>query len=58
MNGLTTLDTNIADNGGMRMAYEALLEHEKTHGAGQRLPGLTDYSSNQLFFLNMAQVKL
>ncbi|XP_037556025.1 neprilysin-1-like [Dermacentor silvarum] len=58
INGRNTVGENIADNGGMRMAfkaYERLLQDE-CHGQDTRLPGLTDLSGKKLFFIAEAMV--
>uniref|UniRef100_A0A8P4K8T2 Neprilysin n=1 Tax=Dicentrarchus labrax TaxID=13489 RepID=A0A8P4K8T2_DICLA len=55
LNGNNTLGENIADNGGIRQAYQAYKNYVKEHGEEPPLPGI-DLSHNQLFFLNFAQV--
>ncbi|KAM8903264.1 neprilysin-like isoform 1-T1 [Spinachia spinachia] len=55
LNGNNTLGENIADNGGIRQAYQAYRNYVKGHGEEPSLPGI-DLSHNQLFFLNFAQV--
>uniref|UniRef100_A0AAQ4PQ31 Neprilysin n=1 Tax=Gasterosteus aculeatus aculeatus TaxID=481459 RepID=A0AAQ4PQ31_GASAC len=55
LNGNNTLGENIADNGGIRQAYQAYRNYVKVHGEEPSLPGI-DLSHNQLFFLNFAQV--
>uniref|UniRef100_H2LMK6 Neprilysin n=1 Tax=Oryzias latipes TaxID=8090 RepID=H2LMK6_ORYLA len=55
LNGNNTLGENIADNGGIRQAYQAYRNHVKDHGEEPPLPGI-DLSHDQLFFLNFAQV--
>uniref|UniRef100_UPI00358F2340 membrane metallo-endopeptidase-like 1 isoform X2 n=1 Tax=Myxine glutinosa TaxID=7769 RepID=UPI00358F2340 len=55
LSGVITLGENIADNGGIRQAYEAYMKLSATEGEGQRLPGLS-MDHRQLFFLNFAQV--
>uniref|UniRef100_A0A672UFP4 Neprilysin n=1 Tax=Strigops habroptila TaxID=2489341 RepID=A0A672UFP4_STRHB len=52
LSGINTLGENIADNGGIRQAYENFL---KKHGKEKLLPGL-EMNNKQLFFLNFAQV--
>ena len=59
VNGLKTLAENIADNGGIRVsfqAYQSLLEKhgDNGHEAMSHLPGLK-FSEEQLFFLAFAQ---
>lgn len=56
VDGENTLAENIADNGAIKTSYEAFQKHEEANGPGQRLPGLVQYNSKQLFFLNLAQV--
>ncbi|XP_033332700.1 neprilysin-11 isoform X2 [Megalopta genalis] len=56
VNGVTTQGENIADNGGIREAYRAYRKHEARSGVQEILPGLAEYSRDQLFFLGFAQV--
>ncbi|KAL4221419.1 Membrane metallo-endopeptidase-like 1 [Mactra antiquata] len=57
LNGVQTQGENIADNGGLKETYRAYQKWKKTHGGQEpRLPGLTSLNSDQLFFLNFAQV--
>ncbi|XP_074498372.1 neprilysin-like isoform X2 [Sebastes fasciatus] len=55
LNGNNTLGENIADNGGIRQAYQAYKNYEAANGEEPSLPGI-DLSHDQLFFLNFAQV--
>uniref|UniRef100_A0A8C6NHF0 Neprilysin n=1 Tax=Nothobranchius furzeri TaxID=105023 RepID=A0A8C6NHF0_NOTFU len=55
LNGNNTLGENIADNGGIRQAYQAYKNYVRKHGEEPPLPGI-DLSHDQLFFLNFAQV--
>ncbi|KAL4234013.1 Endothelin-converting enzyme 2 [Mactra antiquata] len=56
LNGETTLGENIADNGGMKMAYLAYKKWLHKSGSDSIiLPGMK-YNSDQLFFIGMAQV--
>ncbi|XP_076138077.1 neprilysin-like isoform X1 [Alosa pseudoharengus] len=55
LNGNLTLGENIADNGGIRQAYQAYQNYVKKHGTEKPLPGI-DLNHEQLFFLNFAQV--
>lgn len=55
LNGNNTLGENIADNGGIRQAYQAYRNYVKVHGEEKLLPGI-DLSHDQLFFLNFAQI--
>ncbi|XP_032446493.1 neprilysin-like [Xiphophorus hellerii] len=55
LNGNNTLEENIADNGGIRQAYQAYKKFVKRNGKEPLLPGI-DLSHDQLFFLNFAQI--
>ncbi|XP_017280262.1 neprilysin isoform X1 [Kryptolebias marmoratus] len=55
LNGNNTLGENIADNGGIRQAYQAYKNYVTHNGEEPPLPGI-DLSHDQLFFLNFAQV--
>lgn len=58
LNGKLTLGENIADNGGIRESFKAYRKLVATKHKGKEekpLPGL-EFSPNQLFFLNAAQV--
>ncbi|KAL1429268.1 hypothetical protein MTO96_016481 [Rhipicephalus appendiculatus] len=53
LNGNNTVGENIADNGGLRIvfkAYDTFLQDE-CQGVDTRLPGLTNLSGKQLFFI-------
>ncbi|CAJ0608914.1 unnamed protein product [Cylicocyclus nassatus] len=51
-NGATTQGENIADLGGVQAAYRAFQKYAKTlPKQEQRLPGLEQYSPNQLFWI-------
>lgn len=55
--GYNTQGENIADNGGLRAAYEAYKNRQAMSSTmHQRLPGLPDVTTDQLFFLGFAQV--
>nr|XP_002125559.4 neprilysin-like isoform X1 [Ciona intestinalis] len=57
LNGENTLGENIADNGGIREAYEAYKRWQVANPGGDlRLPGLGEFTQDQLFFLGYAQV--
>ena len=58
MNGITTQGENMADNGGMRQAFLAYKKYVAGNGPDQRLPGLQQFSPEQLFFLGFATVGL
>jgi predicted metalloendopeptidase len=56
MNGVTTQGENMADNGGMRQAFLAYKKYVEHNGPDKRLPGLHQFSPEQLFFLGFASV--
>ena len=53
VNGRLTLGENIADAGGLNAAFKAWKAKEKKQ-RGQLLPGLQEFSKEQLFFVNYA----
>ncbi|XP_020613218.1 endothelin-converting enzyme homolog isoform X1 [Orbicella faveolata] len=53
IDGKQTLNENIADNGGIKLAYEAYQSWVNDNGKEERLPGL-DFSVDQLFFIGYA----
>jgi len=56
LNGLTTQGENIADNGGIKLSYEAYKSWAVNQSEPEPgLPGL-NYSPDQLFFINFGQV--
>lgn len=58
VNGILTLDENIADIVGLKEAYYAYQHYVDTHGQEPKLPGLEKYSQEQLFFLGFANVSI
>ncbi|XP_026275280.1 endothelin-converting enzyme homolog [Frankliniella occidentalis] len=56
VNGSFTLAENIADNGGVREAFLGYRRYTDRHGREPALPGLNNYSHEQLFFLAFANV--
>lgn len=55
INGNLTLGENLADAGGVSAAFNAWKRREAEHPA-QVLPGLQDYTKEQLFFLSFGHV--
>ncbi|CAM9846369.1 membrane metallo-endopeptidase-like 1 [Lampetra fluviatilis] len=55
LSGVNTLGENIADNGGIRQAYQAFKKIAADEKEEPTLPGL-NLNHKQLFFLNFAQV--
>lgn len=55
LNGRNTLGENIADNGGVHLAFEAYKRLGHNEG---KLPGMDQYSSEQMFFISYANVSL
>ncbi|KAF9935213.1 hypothetical protein FBU30_006298 [Linnemannia zychae] len=56
VNGWTTLGENIADNGGLKIAYEAWKQRQRANRYNNsNLPGLEKYTVEQLFFIQYAR---
>jgi predicted metalloendopeptidase len=55
LNSKYTVNENIADDGGLKIAFNAYKKWFEDHGEFKALPGL-DYSSEQLFFIGFGQV--
>src|SRR5207248_9058962 len=53
LNGKLTLGENAADNGGLQLAYAALMHNLANHVLPEKVDG---YTQAQLFFLGYAQV--
>ncbi|XP_067135098.1 endothelin-converting enzyme 1-like [Centruroides vittatus] len=53
--GKKTLSENIADNGGLRLAYLSYKKWVEDYGREKRLPCLEKYSPEQLFFISFAE---
>ncbi|CAG5127738.1 unnamed protein product, partial [Candidula unifasciata] len=52
LNGIQSQGENIADNGGLKEAYRAYRKYVDQHeDAAPRLPGLLQFTSDQLFFI-------
>ncbi|XP_027040814.1 endothelin-converting enzyme homolog isoform X4 [Pocillopora damicornis] len=56
LKGQQTLGENIADNGGIKQAFQAYQNWKKRRGPEPPLPGLKDITNEQLFFLGFAQI--
>jgi len=59
VDGQLTLPENLADNGGLSSTFEAYknsLDKKDSKERNKRLPGLTHYTNEQLFFISSAQV--
>jgi len=54
INGSLTQGENIADSGGLREAFRAYENYVALHGREPRLPGLEQYSPEQIFFISYA----
>ena len=57
LNGKNCQGENIADNGGIRETYRAYSNSVASEGAEPKLPGLTQFTSEQLLFVSYAQVR-
>ncbi|XP_015790642.1 neprilysin-2-like [Tetranychus urticae] len=55
LNGQLSLDENIADNGGLHIAYQAYQSTRKYIDIELKMPGL-NYTSDQLFWISYAQL--
>ncbi|KAF2882511.1 hypothetical protein ILUMI_23672 [Ignelater luminosus] len=57
VHGYNTQGENVADNGGLRAAFEGYKRYQaRTNSESLRLPGLPDVTTDQLFFLGFAQI--
>ncbi|BES99668.1 Peptidase family M13 [Nesidiocoris tenuis] len=55
--GNLTIQENMADNGGLKVAFEAYRASARRRNIVSKLPGLQAYSNEQLFFLSFARAK-
>lgn len=56
LNGVLTQGENVADNGGLRESFRAYKNSVAELGPEAKLPGLTQFTPEQLFFVGYAQV--
>lgn len=56
VDGTNTLGENIADNGGIKAAYQAYRKWVEKNKEEQRLPGLDKYTPDQLFYISFGQL--
>lgn len=56
LNGKQTLGENIADNGGIKQAFQAYQNWKKRQGPEPPLPGMEEFTNEQIFFLGFAQI--
>ncbi|KAJ7331609.1 hypothetical protein OS493_019194 [Desmophyllum pertusum] len=56
LKGKQTLGENIADNGGIKQAYQAYQNWKARRGSEPPLPGMKDFTNEQIFFLGFAQI--
>lgn len=53
---MLTLNENICDHGGLRNAFWAYRKFVTNHGEEPNLPGLEQFSNEQIFYLAYANV--
>ncbi len=56
LNGQLTLGENTADNGGLHIAYQALMETLAKEGSGAETAKIDGYTPSQRFFIGFGQV--
>ena len=56
LNGRNTQGENIADNGGIRETFRAYTRSVESLGSEPALPGLTQFTPQQMLFISYAQV--
>uniref|UniRef100_A0A0N5C275 Peptidase_M13 domain-containing protein n=1 Tax=Strongyloides papillosus TaxID=174720 RepID=A0A0N5C275_STREA len=56
IDGVITLDENIADNGGVKIAHRAYMKYlQSIAGKDLVVPGFEDFTNEQLFFINVGK---
>uniref|UniRef100_A0A0K0FNJ7 Phosphate-regulating neutral endopeptidase (inferred by orthology to a human protein) n=1 Tax=Strongyloides venezuelensis TaxID=75913 RepID=A0A0K0FNJ7_STRVS len=56
VNGKSTLDENIADNGGLKIAHRAYMKYLQSIGGEEpKIPGFEKFNSEQLFFMSFGR---
>uniref|UniRef100_A0A0N5BPY4 Peptidase_M13 domain-containing protein n=1 Tax=Strongyloides papillosus TaxID=174720 RepID=A0A0N5BPY4_STREA len=56
VNGSLTLDENIADNGGLKIAHRAYMKYLQSIGGEEpKIPGFEKFNSEQLFFISFGR---
>ncbi|XP_065061468.1 endothelin-converting enzyme homolog [Rhopilema esculentum] len=56
MNGKLSCGENIADNGGVKIAYQAFRKHLRNDPETKALPGLQHLSDDQLFYISFSKI--
>lgn len=58
VNGKLTINENIADNGGINLAFKAYQAWKEEHGSELSLPGFSHFTDEQMFFLAFAHASI